>query len=152
MSYKIAVSSSDGIHIDQSFGGTETFYVYEIEGIEHHLVAMRVMELIKENKEKGSSDRNQCGRLDNQCNGKMSRGCGTDGGCGNTEVSIPKVQLVEDCRCVVCKKIGFQVQKQLEKLAITSFDVECTIEEALSKIINYLYKVDGHQSLRGPFL
>ena len=46
-------------------------------------------------------------------------------------------------------KNWFNITKQLEKLAITGFDVDCTIEEALKKITYYLEKVDGHQSLRG---
>jgi hypothetical protein len=41
------------------------------------------------------------------------------------------------------------VQKQFEKLAITGFDVDCTVEEALQKITAYLDKIDKHQSLRG---
>jgi hypothetical protein len=45
--------------------------------------------------------------------------------------------------------VGFNVQKQFEKLAITSFDVDCTIAEAMDKITSYLDKVDNHQSLRG---
>lgn len=41
--------------------------------------------------------------------------------------TFPKVQLLSDCRCIVCKKIGFNIQKQLEKLAlikITKLDIE----------------------------
>ena len=83
-------------------------------------------------------------------NGCGNGGCnsGSGGGCsGSGEVSR-KVELVSDCRCVVCKKIGFHVQKQLERKAITSFDVACTVEEALQKITVYFHKVDTHQSFR----
>lgn len=54
-------------------------------------------------------------------------GCGTGGGCGSAGGTFPKVQLLSDCRCIVCKKIGFNIQKQLEKLAlikITKLDIE----------------------------
>lgn len=55
--------------------------------------------------------------------------------------------LLSDCRCVVCKKIGFQAQKQFEKKAISVFDVECEIKEALDKITFYYNKIDRHESL-----
>ena len=61
---------------------------------------------------------------------------------------IGKVALIEDCRAVVCKKVGFQAQKQFEKKAISVFDVECSVEEALEKITSYYYKIDNRQSLR----
>lgn len=145
MSYKIAVSSTDGIRIDQSFGATKEFYIYEVDGLSYTLAEKRQEASgieIEETKLTGYCNQNK------QCNQGEAGGCGT-GGCGAEGGHLQKVDLVADCRCIVCKKIGFQAQKQLEKLAISSFDVECTIEEALSKIVNYLYKVDSHQSLRG---
>ena len=35
MPYLIAVASSDEIHVDQSFGGAEGFYIYSVEGTEY---------------------------------------------------------------------------------------------------------------------
>ena len=88
---------------------------------------------------------------------KTASACGSKGGCHNGQGggcsgqgdASGKIELVSDCRCVVCKKIGFHVQKQLERRAITFFDVDCSVEEALTKISSYFKKVDGHQSLRG---
>ena len=59
-----------------------------------------------------------------------------------------RVLLIDDCRCVVCAKIGFQAQKQFERKAISVFDIECKITDALDKITAYYEKVDGHKSLR----
>ena len=73
--------------------------------------------------------------------------CGNGRGCSGAV--FPKVEIISDCRCVVCKKIGYKVQKQLEKLAIISFDIDCTVEEALNKITVYIQKTDTHRSLRG---
>ena len=67
---------------------------------------------------------------------------------GGGEAVLGKVSLIEDCRAVVCKKIGFQAQKQFEKKAISVFDVEVSVEEALDKISTYFYKIDSRQSLR----
>ena len=56
---------------------------------------------------------NQYGISENSCNtsGCRNEGCG---GNGSSDV-ISRVGLISDCRCVVCKKIGFQAQKQFEK-------------------------------------
>ena len=81
------------------------------------------------------------------CGDRQGGGCGNGNGCG-LGGALPKVELIGDCRSLVCKKIGFQATKQLEKKHITSFDVECNIDEALSKIASYFNKIDNHQSLR----
>lgn len=81
--------------------------------------------------------------FDNQGEGCSGRGHGCS---GPADVS-GRVAIIEDCRCVLCKKIGFQAQKQFEKKAISVFDVECEIKEALDKIISYYDKIDHHISL-----
>ena len=89
------------------------------------------------------------------CGENGSGSCGGNGGCGGnghgcsggTEV-LGKVALIEDCRAVVCRKIGFQAQKQFEKKAISVFDVDVSVEDALDKITSYYYKIDSRQSLR----
>lgn len=147
MSYKIAVSSTDGIHIDQSFGATKEFYIYEVDGLLFALAEKR--QEYASHGEADNSKKEECTEYKKQCKQGGEGGFGTGGGCGAGEGHTLKVSLVADCRCIVCNKIGFQAQKQLEKLAISSFDVECNIEDALGKITNYLYKSDSHQSLRG---
>lgn len=156
MAYKIAVVSGDGVNIDLSFGAALVFDIYEAEGKEYHLIEKREYRLpeeaasdqTKQPDDVQAVDGKGCGN-ENRCKNSRSSGCGAGGGCGGTGESFSKVQLISDCRCVICKKIGFNIQKQLEKLAITGFDVECTVEEALSKITAYLDKIDRHQSLRG---
>lgn len=61
---------------------------------------------------------NQYGISENSCNtsGCRNEGCGGNGsGCNGSSDVISRVGLISDCRCVVCKKIGFQAQKQFEK-------------------------------------
>lgn len=75
--------------------------------------------------------------------GCSSNGCsGNGGGCSGPSDIVSKVELISDCRCVVCKKVGFQAQKQFEKKAISVFDVECEVQEALDKISSYYNKLD----------
>ena len=152
MSYKIAVVSSDGIHIDETFGSAKEFLIYEVTDETYVKSEVRAVEEVggvtteAAQPQKESVLQECCGNTNGCGNGGCNSGSG--GGCsGSGEVSR-KVELVSDCRCVVCKKIGFHVQKQLERKAITSFDVACTVEEALQKITVYFHKVDTHQSFR----
>ncbi len=142
MSYKIALASSDGVNVDEHFGAARSFLIYEVsdEG------AFSLLERRDyAGQEEGSPS---------ACPDKSASACGSGAGCGNAgggcgqggAVSA-KVQLVADCRSVVAAKIGFNVTKQLEKKAISSFDVDCTVQEALEKITKYFYSVDNHVSL-----
>lgn len=135
MSYKIAVASSDGKNIDETFGSVKSFIIYE------------VTDSVYEKSEERIFQSEATESLPDNCN---STGCGSSNGCsaGCGGRSDAKVELVSDCRAVVCKKIGFPIQKQLERKAISAFDVSCTIEEALSKITNYYSRIDRHESLR----
>ena len=142
MSYKIAVASSDGLQIDETFGAAPGFTVYEVTGGEYKKLEERVFD--REGIEEASSS--------GGCN--PSGGCGSESGCGNGSgcggggEASAKVELISDCRCVVCKKIGFHIQKQLERKAISAFDVSCSVEEALSRISHYFSRMDNHESLR----
>lgn len=149
MSYLIAVATSDGINIDLTFGATDSFHIYEVEGTEYH--EKEVRHAIIQERDGNTAD---IPTIDSSCSDKKGAGCGSGqgcgeggGGCGGGGHSA-KVDIISDCRSLVCKKIGFQAQKQLEKKAIASFDVECTVEEALTKISGYFSKIDNHISLR----
>lgn len=138
MSYKIAIGSSDGINVDLKFGEVSAFMIYEAEGTKYSLAEKREV---------------NSGTLESQPSGCEKSSCapgcsGNGGGCGGNGEADAKVSLIADCRCVVCKKIGFQAQKQFERKAISVFDVECSIEEALEKITGYYDKIDKRISLR----
>lgn len=133
LSYKIAIGSSDGIHVDLKFGEVEKFLIFEV-GEQIRLDEERVV----------PKDKEPSNRID--CNNECCKGNGT--GCNGTSDIISRVSLIADCRCVVCKKIGFQAQKQLEKKAISVFDVECDVKEAINKITFYYRKIDNHETFR----
>ncbi len=140
MSYKIAIASTDGAVIDESFRNAEKFRIIEVnDDGTYKLVEVR------EFRNEGESE-----EAAKDCGG--SAGCGKGTGCGTgmgcTEAS-PKLLLVADCRCLICTQIGVKAFKQLEKKAISAFEIDCSIDEAMGKIINYYHKVDNHQSLRG---
>lgn len=140
MAYKIAVGSSDGIYVNLKFGEVAKFLIYEVSD-EIRLVEERI---VRNDTEIQKINENSC-----NISGCSKENCGGNGsGCNGSSDVISKVVLISDCRCVVCKKIGFQAQKQFEKKAISVFDVECEINEALEKIAFYYGKMDKHESFR----
>lgn len=146
MSYKIAVASSDGLQIDETFGSAKSFIIYEAaDGIYRKLEKRAFRETGTDHN--GISAADSCNFPDN-CKTGGGCGSGTGGGCGGAGEAFEKVELISDCRCVVCKKIGFHIQKQLERKAISAFDVSVSVEEALEKISHYFTRMDNHESLR----
>ncbi|MCH5268982.1 MAG: hypothetical protein J1E62_11670 [Lachnospiraceae bacterium] len=171
MSYKIAIASSDGKVIDETFGSAQEFIIYEvgmgvdsdkgdfkgemesvkpdkrIAVLEKRLFRQETEDVGETSSPKCNNSAENCG---DGCGGSEDGGnCGSGGGCGGSQAVSAKVELISDCRCVVCKKIGFPIQKQLERKAISFFDVDCTVEEALNKISQYFSRMDKHESLRG---
>lgn len=135
MSYKIAVASSDQKKIDLNFGAASEFLIYEVrENGEFELIERRKVSETRKAEEPSS-----CGEK-GECKG---------GGCHGSGPLNPRVDLISDCRCLLCKRTGNPVQKQLDRKAISSFDVDGEIEEAIHKIVLYFYRVDHHHSLRG---
>lgn len=140
MSYKIAIGSSDGVQVDLKFGEVQKFLIYEVDE-NATLVEERIV-----NKEDALRSVDEKNKETKKCG--EQNGCGTGCGCGGTADVISRVSLIDDCRCVVCKKIGFQAQKQFEKKAISVFDVECSVKKALEKITYYYNKIDKHETFR----
>lgn len=137
MSYKIAVTSSDGENINETFGSAEKFIIYEVANGSYEKSEERFYQ------EESDTDQNSC---NNSAKCGNSDRCGS--GCGGKGGNLSKVELISDCRAVVCKKIGFHIQKQLERKAISFFDVGCTVKEALDKITAYYSRIDNHEPLR----
>ena len=148
MAYKIAFGSSNGIHVDLKFGETDRFYIYRVDGQDLEFLEVRHVDSSSDTgkePERAAS----CGEKGSGSCGGNGGGCGGNGhGCGGGAEVLGKVALIEDCRAVVCRKVGFQAQKQFEKKAISVFDVDVSVEDALDKISSYYYKIDSRQSLR----
>lgn len=148
MAYNIAFGSSNGINVDLKFGETDKFYIYRVDGQDLQFLEIRHVNPSDPSAKAPApaSEASSCGTGGSCGNGS---GCGGNGhGCGGGTEVLGKVALIEDCRAVVCKKIGFQAQKQFEKKAISVFDIEVSVEDALDKISSYYYKIDNRQSLR----
>ena len=134
MDFRIAVATSDGVNVNGTFGAADSFLIYEVTDEKYRQGERRIFS----GNEEALSD---CRENSGAC-GENHGGCGAhSGGCGGN-VHSEKVELISDCRSVVCKKIGFHVQKLLEKKAISAFDVDCSVKEALDKITSYYSRID----------
>ena len=169
MTYKIAVASSDGITVDGAFGEVTEFRIYQVEGEQYTQVEYRNMPepLIQKPEDTAvaqradSTDQQNCSGQDSDpteagcCGGQDSDPteagcCGGHGGhggcgCGTPDGSSVRIKVLSDCRSIVCKKIGPHAKKLLERKAIAAFDVDCSVEDALKKIIFYYNRVDRHK-------
>lgn len=135
MSYKIAIASSDQANIDLNFGSVAEFLIYEVseDGAFRFLERRTVNETALKEGGSSCSERGEC----------------KGGGCHGSGPDNPRVDSIADCRCVLSKKTGTPIQKQLDKKAISSFEIEGDILEVLHKITLYFHRVDHHQTLRG---
>lgn len=137
MAYKIAIGTSDGVNVDLKFGQVTEFTIYTVEGTSYEVLETRTVP---------TEEVVTCGGSSSGCS---NGGCSGGGnGCNGSSDVVNKVALISDCRAVVCSKIGFQAQKQFEKKAISVFDIECSVKDALDKISFYYNKLDNRQSLR----
>ena len=133
MAYRIAVASSDHIHIDTGFGEAKEFIIYEVEGTEYAEAETRKV-----------PDHTEDEAVAGGC--REGEGCGHGGSGGGCRGSR-RVDMLSDTRCVICSAIGSGVQKMLSRKGISSFDIEGSIGETLEKIIAYISKIDNHISL-----
>ncbi len=156
MTYKIAVASSDGITVDGAFGEVTEFRIYQVEGEQYTQVEYRKMPepFIQKPEDTAvaqradSTDQQNCGGQDSDpteagcCGGHGGHGgCG----CGTPDGSSIRIEALSDCRSIVCKKIGPHAKKLLERKVIAAFDVDCSVEDALKKIIFYYNRMDRHK-------
>lgn len=140
MSYRIAVATSDGVNVDLHFGAANTFVIYEVEGLDFRKSEVRAVPDFEGTPSQDCG--NGCG--DGSGSGCDS-GCGDRNGCHGGEKSAA-VEMLSDCRCIVCTKVGRSILRQFERRAISTFDITMTINEALPKIVGYYHKIDVKKS------
>ena len=131
MTYKIAVASSDGKTVNQHFGSASFLKIYAVEGLDYQFLEDRRVE---SEESEGKAD----------CQSGCSSGCSGGNGSGCSGGGNPQsVEVVADCRAVVAAKIGKNAHRLLELKAISVFDIEIPVEEALTKITSYYHKLDS---------
>lgn len=126
---RIAVATSDGIHIDLEFGKASEFYIYEKqeEGAEKGKFVLK-----EKRKASGAEEGPQ-----DRCKGKQEKAC-VCGGEASLQL-VSRVNLVADCICVLCSHIGPGAEKLLDKRAISAFAIDIPLTEALQKLARYYH-------------
>lgn len=127
MGYNIAVASTDGINIDKHFGASDSFFIIKVndDGTYENLEE-RVVKKGQNNCTSASSGESSVGHS-----------CG-----GHSDPAIQKkIEVISDCRCLLCSKCGPGSEKQLGQNNISAFEINLKIEEALKRIIKYYKKV-----------
>lgn len=132
MGYRIAVATSDGVNVDLHFGAANAFAIYDVEGLDFKKTEARVVPDSEGNPSQGCSSGSGSG---------CDSGCGDRNRCHGVEKS-PAVEMLSDCRCIVCTKVGRSIIRQFEQRAISTFDITMPINEALPKIVGYYHKID----------
>lgn len=168
MAYKIAVASTDGIHVNAHFGNTSSFLIIAVDDDKNYTIeeerSLADLDLGKKalgndpcsikKKSCGIDPGDHAGRSESSEDGRCDNGnggsCGGHGGHGGHSDTLTqaRIELIADCRCVLCQKAGAGAERQLGKKAITTFQIKYEIKEALEKIIQYYAKTDNHISLR----
>ncbi len=146
MSIKVAIASSDGLNVDLHFGQAKSFLIYELKGSKFVFIEKREVPVLEN--ESTSSDAATELNFGGGCGGG-GFGCGSGSGCGGsgggcgggaTGPLAPAVELLLDCRSVVAAQIGQGMGRQFQRNAISVFDIELPISEALEKLAAYYLK------------
>ncbi len=138
MAVKVAIASSDGLNIDLHFGQTKEFIIYEAQNGAFVKTETRVLPPVVEPVEATSEgDCSPAGGFG------CGSGCGGGGGCCGGGAGGPAssaVELLSDCRSVVAAQFGQNIRRQFERKAISVFDIELPVSEALEKLAIYYKK------------
>lgn len=147
MSTKVALVSSDGLKIDLHFGQAKEFFIYELQKdsfvqIERRELAVNSGEAALRQAQGPQGE--GYGPQEDELSGGFAcpGGGGGCGGCGGGASGplAPAVELLLDCRAVVAAQIGQGMRRQLERNAISAFDIEIPVEDALKKLAAYYAK------------
>ena len=154
MSIKVAVASSDGLNIDLPFGQAKSFFIYELKDKKFEFTEKREVPDTSNEPALPESSSPQvfgggCGSgfgCGSGSGGAFGCGggavCGSGGGCGGGASGplSPAVELLLDCRAIIAAQIGQNIRRQFERNAISVFDIELPIQEALEKLAAYYTK------------
>ena len=145
MSIKVAIASSDGLNIDLHFGQAKSFFIYELKDKKFEFTEKR--EVPAPANEPASPEAPSPQDFGGGCGAGFGCGggsCGSGGGCGGGASGplSPAVELLLDCRAIIAAQIGQNIRRQFERNAISVFDIELPVEEALNKLSAYYLKFE----------
>ncbi|GHU18205.1 dinitrogenase iron-molybdenum cofactor biosynthesis protein [Spirochaetia bacterium] len=129
MSWRIAVTSADGVLINQHFGHARWFFIIDIE--------RDGSSTITEKRDVTPwCDIENHGGSEHSCGGKDAS-CATPGPGGNGIADS-----ITDCIAVITAQIGPPARKKLELAGISVFEEPAKIEDAVKKLAAYYVKTN----------
>lgn len=147
MSIKVAIASSDGLNIDLHFGQAKSFLIYELKEKKFELTETRQVPAATSDSTSTEIPSVQDFGSGGSCGGGgfgcgSGAGCGSGGGCGGGALGplAPSVELLLDCKAVIAAQIGQNMRRQFAKNAISVFDIELPVIQALEKLAAYYAK------------
>jgi predicted Fe-Mo cluster-binding NifX family protein len=122
--YKIALTSSDGEHIDLHFGHTSHFYILQVDDTDGSWELLEKRELQDEGPVDPAVGTSSCG-----------------GGCGGQGHNAQRLQrvinILGDCRYLLTARIGPKPQSVLKRAGIAALEAPADVGFAVSKVHVY---------------
>ena len=137
MSTKVSLVSSDGLKIYLHFGQAKEFFIYELQKDAFVQIEKRELPV---NSGEAALRKAQVPQDEAFCCPGGGGGCGGCGG-GASGPLAPAVELLLDCQAVIAAQIGQNMRRQFERNAISVFDIELQVSEALEKLAAYYSKL-----------
>lgn len=108
MTIKVAVASSDGKYINEHFGRTQQFLVFEINDDEYEFIELR--------------------KSTPPCNGQGH----------NEDLMLTTIEMLSDCQAIVVSQIGPGAIERLAVHGINAYVIPDFIEDALKRLISII--------------
>lgn len=106
--YRVAVASSDGKVVNQHFGKSEVFYIYQIDNDNKpHLLEKREVTAV--------------------CHG----------GSHDTDMMLQNIQALKDCKYLLVSRIGDAAANMVTAQGITPMELPGFIDESIEKLTIY---------------
>jgi predicted Fe-Mo cluster-binding NifX family protein len=141
--YKIALTSSDGEHIDLHFGSADSFHILQVdeetgawEFLDHRKIRPDSNAILPD----APAAADSCG-VQASGSGCGGGGCGTSSpgsGCGHQDGRLQLViDTLSDCRYIFTARIGKKPFTVLQRSGITALETQHDIPFAVSKLHTY---------------
>jgi nitrogen fixation protein NifB len=114
MSWRAAITSADGVLINQHFGHAHEFFIFDVES-------------------DGSFSLIERRTVEPWCGAGSAKDTEADQSVGSPGIA----DKLQDCTAVLTARIGPPARKKLELAGLTVFEQPAAIDEALKKLAEY---------------
>lgn len=133
MSFKVAVASTDGITIDQHFGRSHLFYIYDFQEDKGSFSLIEIRSLDSSCSTSDCQSTSSC--APSGCQPVSSCGCG--GGESQVSAREQTAEFISGCQIVLAVQIGPKGERALNKYNIQALSVAGSVDKALTKLSRF---------------